>query len=200
MERLILNKSKQLFFTYGIKGVSMDDISKGLGMSKKTIYQYYKDKNEIIGKIVDEMLVENVSYLNQIHEKRENVVEEVYMVTHSMGQQVGGIQNAFFYELEKSYPEYMEKLNTYKIEVLLKKIKQNLEEGVASGVYRSEINPSETALIRLSLIEDAFTNFTFLSAGWQTKDILVTLTNFYLHGITSQTGKELINKYIYKAG
>lgn len=200
MEFQILNKAKQLFFTYGIKSVTMEDISKGLGISKKTLYHYCVDKNEIVGRIVDDLLLINIKQMEQIHKKRSNVVEEVYMVTHSMGQQVGGIQNVFFYELERSFPELMQKLNTYKNEVLLSKITKNLEEGIASGIYRSEISPSETALVRLSLIEDAFTNFTFLSAGWQTKDILITLTNFYLHGITSQSGKELINKYIYKAG
>ena len=199
MEQQILNKSRELFFSYGIKSITMEDISKKLGISKKTIYQYFKDKNAIVTKVVDELLAHSASKMEEICTNSEDAIEEVYTQMQNMGNQVHGIQMAFFFELEKSYPAEMDKITLYKKNVLINKIQNNLIRGIQAGIYRAELVPSEVALIRLGLIEDAFTNHTFLSAGWHTKDILITLTNFYLHGITSHTGKELINKYIYKA-
>ncbi|MEE1885915.1 TetR/AcrR family transcriptional regulator [Pedobacter flavus] len=200
MEQKILNKSRQLFYTYGIKNITMEDISKNLGISKKTIYKYYKNKNAIVHSVVEELLKESAISMNAITDKSTDVVEEVYSQMYNMGNQVQLIKLSFFLEIEKSYPELMEKIAKYKAEILSEKIKSNLRRGKESGVYRAELDLEEVALIRLGLIENSFTNNTFLSAGWHTKDILITLTNFYLHGITNQQGKELINKYIKKAG
>lgn len=200
MEQKILNKSRQLFYTYGIKNITMDDISKNLGISKKTIYKYYKDKNAIVRSVVEELLSDSAISMNEITNKSEDVIEEVYTQMHNMGKQVQLIKLSFFLELEKSYPDLMESIVKYKTEVITEKIKSNLRRGIESGIYRSELDLEEVALIRLGLIEDSFTNNIFLSAGWHTKDILITLTNFYLHSITNQQGKELINKYIKKAG
>ncbi len=199
MEAKILNKARQLYFSYGIKSITMEDISKGLGISKKTIYNYFDDKNAIIERVVDDFLQDTAQKMQEVTDRAEDVIQEEYALVSNINDQVQCIQMAFFYELEKSYPQLMQKMNAYKHNILINKIENNVTRGMELGIYRPELIPSEVALIRLSLIEDAFTNTTFLSAGWQTRDILITLTNFYLHSITSYSGKELINKYIYKA-
>jgi len=101
----ILKGAEQLFFKYGIKNVTMDDIAKHLSVSKKTIYQYFKDKDTMIHNLVELTLKEDKCIIQKSQSESTNVVHEVFNLMENMREFFSKINPILFYELNKYYPE-----------------------------------------------------------------------------------------------
>src|SRR4051812_1964259 len=101
----ILKGAEELFFRYGIKSITMDDIAKELGMSKKTIYQFYKDKDEVVHTLMQEKLKEDERDFRCAAEQSGNVVEEVFSHMKLMSTIFGKINPNIFYDLQRFHPK-----------------------------------------------------------------------------------------------
>ena len=66
MQEKIFSKAEELFMQYGIKSITMDDVAKALGMSKKTLYQYVKDKNDLVNQTITRHLKHMDSLSEQV--------------------------------------------------------------------------------------------------------------------------------------
>jgi len=104
MEELIVAKAKELFFSFGIKSVSMDDISRNGAISKKTIYKCFEDKNQLVQHLVGELLLCCKAGLNQSNAQARNAIEEVSLASQATLHAVSTITPAFFYDLKKFFP------------------------------------------------------------------------------------------------
>ncbi|MCE2773152.1 MAG: TetR/AcrR family transcriptional regulator [Bacteroidetes bacterium] len=81
----ILHAAAELFFRYGIKSITMDEIAKHLSMSKKTIYQFFRDKDEIVHELLAKDLTQHMCDFTEISQTSNNVVEEVFLHMKKMG-------------------------------------------------------------------------------------------------------------------
>src|ERR1700752_4539135 len=93
----ILLGAQELFFKYGIKAITMDDIAKHLSMSKKTIYQYFKEKDEIVLTLMTEKIKEDELQFSKMHEESENIIEELFGVMKCMSDNIGKMNPVLFY-------------------------------------------------------------------------------------------------------
>ena len=196
MEELILEKAKDLFFSYGLKGVSMDDVAKYAGISKKTIYKVFEDKTQIVQRLVSDLLLCHRQLLKQSFEQAKDAVDEVCRSTQAPLSKIADVNPCFFYELEKSFPTIWQLIEEYKRKVLVPSIIQNLEKGLDEGVYRQDIDSQFVADVRLQQVMKVFTRKAFVGESRQSHKLMVQLTDFYLHAIATENGKKLINKYL----
>ena len=120
----ILEAAEVLFFKYGIKSITMDDIAKHLAMSKKTIYLFFKDKNEVVETLMKEGLNKDKCELNDITKNSANVIEEVMNLMKHMGTMFGKVNPNIFYDLQKYHP------NAWK---QFMKFKEDCMEGMVEG-------------------------------------------------------------------
>jgi len=97
----IISESIELFLKYGVKSVTMDDIAKHLGMSKKTIYQHFKDKEEMIIQATDQYFKTEHERMEGIEEGAENAVEALYNLTVCLREQLKNTKNNVIYDLEQ---------------------------------------------------------------------------------------------------
>lgn len=196
MGGLILTKAKELFFSHGLKSVSMDDLARMAGVSKKTIYQSFADKNELVNTIVDDLIQCHHQLFKVCQETAQDPVDEVLRQSSAPFETWASVNPGFFFELEKFFPHAWLKLEEHKQKVLLPGIRQNLERGKTEGYYRSGINTAFTADIRIYQLVNALQPQLLTSQRMSVNQLMQELTIFYLHGITTEKGTRKLNKYL----
>lgn len=197
MKNRIEQKARELFMRYGFKAITMDEIASHLGTSKKTIYQYYSDKKELVNVIVSNQLKilqdDILLYKNSF-----NPVNEVLHNLESVETLLNTMNPHFLFEMEKSYPDAFEKFLIYKHTYLFNAIKDNLESGIEEGVYRDQINIEILAHYRLESIFLAFEQNIFPAAKYHLYKVMEEIAFNFLFGIVTEKGKALIENYIAK--
>lgn len=196
MEDRILDKARELFFFFGIKRITMDDIAKHLGISKKTLYSHYKDKGEIVRLIMGGLLTEHVDEMLKVKENAKNAVEAVVLQSKILFTVFKDIKPNVFFEIEKHFPDLAGQFSEHRCNCMLDIIKQNLEKGKAEGFYREDLEIPFTAQVRLNQLVSAFDEKAYESVEFNLQHILDKITSFYLNAICNDKGKQLIPTYI----
>ena len=191
----ILGKATDLFLRYGIRSITMDEIAAQLGISKKTIYQFFTDKDDLVDGVVGQVVAHNETECSRFVNVAENTVHEIFIALDEMEEMLKAMNPLIMYDLEKHHPKSFQKLKDYKYRFLYRIITRNLEAGIAAGLYRPEINVDVVAKHR---IESAFMNFNqdvFPQNRYKMTEIGRELGMLFLHSVCTEKGKKLIEKY-----
>ena len=191
----ILQKAHELFMLYGIRSVSMDEIANHLGMSKKTIYQYYPDKEALVSGVVDIELTCNASECKNIAVICENPIHELFLSLDNFKEMISMMNPSLIYDLEKYHPAVFKKLNDHKYKFMFEIIKNNLERGIKEGLYRPDINLNILTIYRLSSVFLIFNQEIFPQTKYQATTVLNEMTDNFLFGLATAKGQKLITKY-----
>jgi AcrR family transcriptional regulator len=192
----IINEADKLFCQYGFKSVTMDDIAKHLGISKKTIYQNFKDKNELINILIKDRIVNQDLQMNDCFAKSENAVQELYLGMQDMDYFLATMNPMLFYDLQKYHQEAWLKFIAFKEKEIGRKIVKNLERGKKEGLYREDLNVEIIARMRLDQVDVVFTqNGHYDTNKNSLSNIMVEITRHFLFGICNNEGLKLIHKY-----
>ena len=191
----ILNAAFELFFRYGIKSVTMDDIAKHLSMSKKTIYLYFRDKDEVVHTLMERSLEKDREDFHQISQKAANVVEEVFEMMKKMNDIFSTVNPNIFYDLRKYHTKTWELFHKFKSEFIIKKVENTLENGKKNGFVRADVNSRLLAKLRGEEIEMGFNPSLFPPDKFRILDVQIALVEHFLYGICTLKGHKLINKY-----
>ena len=194
-EEKIIKGAEELFFKYGIRSVTMDDIAKHLGMSKKTIYQYYKEKDEIVHKLMMAHIKQDECTFSECAQKAENIVAEVFSMMKNIHEIFSKVNPQLFYELQKHYPQTWKLFKEFKEEFILKMVEQSLIKGIKEGHVRSDINVKILSRLRMEQIELAMDPSAFPPDKFKILDVQLTVVEHFLYGICTLKGHKLINKY-----
>ncbi|MEO8116947.1 MAG: TetR/AcrR family transcriptional regulator [Bacteroidota bacterium] len=197
MKNRIEEKARELFMRYGFKAITMDEIASHSGTSKKTIYQYFSDKKELVNIIIDnqlKILQGDIEILRNTHDP----ISEVLLNLESSESLLNTMNPHFLFEMEKCYPGAYAKFLNYKHQFFLKAIKENLERGIEEGVYREQINIDILSHYRLESIFMAFEQNIFPAAKYHLYKVMEEIALNFLYGIVTEKGKKLIENYIAK--
>ncbi len=187
--------AQELFFKYGIKRITMDDIARHLAVSKKTIYQFYEDKNKIVDSLCDISLHENECRFKEIADLSKDPIHEMLEAAKHMTTVFSKINPVFFYDLQKFYPNAWKRFNEFKSGMVLDMLQKNLSEGISKGYYRKDINVQLMARYRIIQVDLILTPDVFPAPEYGIARINELLLDHFMHGITTLKGHRLINKY-----
>jgi AcrR family transcriptional regulator len=136
----ILEKTVELFFEYGIRNLNMDDISRSLGISKKTLYQFVKSKEDLIEKLFyfDEMKWEIEMAKLKVDEM--NAIEILVQVSLKVFDEMGRFNPKLKFELKKYYEPIFQRFMVRKQDHIFSQISKNIEKGITEGLYRADVN------------------------------------------------------------
>ena len=193
MSEKIIEGCEKLFRKFGIKSLSMDDIARELGMSKKTIYQYFSDKNDLVKKTFSAILTQNESRCTCIINETNNPVEEILLITRDVSQQMKGTNPSVFYDLRKYHPDAWQLFENHSNIFIYTQIKNNLIKGKAEGYYRNELNEDITARLYISLIQTISNPELFSNIDYDFSSVYNQMINYHFNGICSQKGREYFN-------
>lgn len=185
----------ELFFKYGIKRVTMDDIAKELGMSKKTIYQFYKEKDDLVNQLTEVELLKETHKFEEIKNQATDPIHEIVLISNKMREMMQHINPVFFLDLQKFYPTAFMQFQKFKENCAQNDILRNIKEGKAAGVYREDLDEEFVARYRLAQIDMLmFGNyFSFDRISFIKSHELVL--DMFVYGICTVKGHKLINNY-----
>jgi AcrR family transcriptional regulator len=191
----IQQAAHDLVMQYGIRSVSMDDIANNLGMSKKTIYQYFKDKDELVEAVVDEVILTNQYACKQDIDRSENAVHEIFLVMEMMAEMFKTMNPSILHDMQKYHPASFSKFKNNKKEFLYNVCTQNLLRGVQEELYRSEMAVDILCRYRVETMFIPFNPEFQQSLKHSLAKIEEEILMHFLFGLVSQKGYKLIIKY-----
>ncbi len=195
MKERIQQKANDLFRRYGVKSITMDEIAAQLGASKKTIYQYFSDKDELVAAVVKEQIdyAQQTCEANRISSR--DAVHELFQAMDFVQQIFSGMNPAMMYDLERFHPQSYRIFLDYKNKYLFDIIRTNLKRGIAEELYRPEINIDVIAKFRLEAMMIAFNQDVYPASKFNLGDLHTAIIEHFLFGVASLKGYKLILKY-----
>jgi len=191
----IRQKADELFRRYGIRSVTMDEIAAQLGISKKTIYQYYADKDQL----VDAVAVDEIHYSQECclkdAEASANAIEEIFRVMEFVEVMFRNMNPSMLHDLEKYHPIGYRKFLEHKNKFLFEMIRKNIERGIAEELYRPEIDLEIMTRYRLESMMLAFNPALFPSPKFNLVKLQQEILEHFLYGLATLKGYKLILKY-----
>src|SRR5450432_2960889 len=192
----ILAKATDLFMRYGIRSITMDEIAAQLGISKKTIYQFFTDKDAMVEAVVKEEVKRNEEGCLFFSSASENAVHEIFLAMDNIQEMLKAMNPQLIHDMEKHHPSAYKLLKQYKYQFLYTMIKENIERGSREELYRGDLNID---LISRHRIETAFMPFNqevFPQNKYPMNQTCQELAILFLHSICNERGKKLIEKYL----
>jgi AcrR family transcriptional regulator len=191
----ILKTALELFFKFGIRHVTMDEIAKELGMSKKTIYQYYKEKDDLVNQLLENALKVQEKQFDDIGRVSKDPIHEMLLISDKMREVMQNINPMFFLDLQKYYTAGFERFQRFKEECGYQNILKNLEQGIKEGLYRADLDIHVAARFRMAQLDmlmfGNYFSFERTSMANMHKEIL----EMFMYGLCSLKGHKLINQY-----
>ena len=193
-ERIKL-KSHDLFMQFGLKSVSMDDIATQLGISKKTIYQFYADKDALVDDVIKSLLEHSESCCSRDTKAAENAVHEIFLAMDFIMEVFRSMNPSLLYDMQKYYPAAFQKFLKHKNDYLFGVIKQNLQRGIKEELYREDLKVEVLARFRVESMMLPFNPEFHTKVKQSLAAIEQEITLHFLFGMVSPKGYKLATKY-----
>ena len=189
-------EAHDLFMQYGLKSISMDDIASKMGISKKTIYQSYADKESLVVEVITAIINQNQEKCDIDRKIATDAIHEIFLAMDQMSQLFHHMNPSILFDLQKYYAQGFEVFKSHKNNYLFEVIKKNIQRGVVEELYRPDINVEIMARYRLESIVIPFNPEFHSKIKFTLAQIAEELSKHFLFGIVSQKGHKLSLKYI----
>lgn len=174
--------------TYGVKSISMDDIARSIGISKKTIYQYYQNKKDLIKHVVEHHIKDEQAMVDSILENAMDAVEELVTIARFNIQMLKATKPTVIFDLKKYYQESWELLEDFQHGYIEQTITQNLEKGIKAKLYRQDINASIIAKIYSGNLSHIADDMAFPPSEYKREELYKEFIKLHLFGISTPKG------------
>ena len=191
----IIEAANELFYRHGVKRITMDDIAQHLSVSKKTIYSFFNDKDEIVQTVCTMNLNQNKCEFEEISINAKDAVHEITECMKRVSTMFSVINPVMFYDLQKFYPKSWQMFHKFRQEHMMNLFEKNLKHGIKDGLYRSDINIKILARLRMEEIVMAMNPEIFSPHKYNHRQVQLELLDHFLHGIVTLKGHKLIHKY-----
>lgn len=190
-ERIVV-KAMELFRESGIKSITMDDIAASLGISKRTLYEVYRDKETLLKECILKSQLEMTDFLSQVLAKSTNVMEVILMCYQRSIEDFHKTNKRFFEDIKK-YPKIYELMNNYRDRDSDSTI-AFFKMGVEQGIFRSDVNFAIVNLLvreQLDLLmnTDVCKEYSFL-------EVYESIMFTYIRGISTEQGAKVLDSFI----
>ncbi len=191
----IIQGGEDLFLTAGIKSVTMDDIAKHLGISKKTIYHFFKDKNELVVALTKKKLQEDEDQMCAIMSTSGDVIEEMINMMKCSEEIFSKINPIVIHDMQKYHPDAWKEFQNFKADVLIRTLEELLNKGITQGYIRPDIDVKIMARMRVTQVEMGFNTTLFPLAEFSPWKVQYQFLEHFNYGICTLKGYKLLDKY-----
>ena len=191
----ILEGASKLFFKYGVRSVTMDDVASNLSISKKTIYQFFKNKDDLVTSISKEHMAEEKDDYLQIEDCSTNALEEIMEVSQCFRRHMNEINPKLLFELKKYHSVAWNIYVQFKTDFIKNHIKRNIERGISEGYYRGDLNPDILSTFRVEQVELIFDEQIFPREKYDFADVQMQLFDHFIQGLLTDKGRALYSNY-----
>ncbi len=196
-KRIIAGAGK-LFYTRGIKRVTMDDLAEAIGMSKRTIYENFRDKTEILRETVDFLNDENKQKVDQMLSESDNVMEVIIKILLYGLESIDLVTPMYLEDMQKFYPQVWEETIQKGRKSAQTQLQDLLERGKKEGLFRSEINTRLVSRIFYEQLNLIHSNEAFPIEEFPRKELFENMFLNFARGISTRKGIEVLDELLSK--
>ncbi|MFN5337994.1 MAG: TetR/AcrR family transcriptional regulator [Bacteroidota bacterium] len=186
----ILDVATEQFARFGVRTITMEDLARQVGISKKTIYQEFEDKKDLVKEVFARILEEDRRRLAFIAEQGDGVIEHLVQTSKMMRERLTSINPLVILEVQKYFPEAWKIFESFKEETIQTDLVKVLEKGKELGYFRKEIDSKVLAKVRISQITSAFDPRSFADVEYNLVEEQMIILDHFLHGIFTEKGRE----------
>lgn len=189
----ILKEASLLFLKFGFKSITMDDVARELGLSKKTLYQHFADKNDLVEQCVQSHLMHMEHCCNEAFQLGNNAIDNMIELTKKVGENVRSMNPSALFDLKKYFKLSWDKLDKHRYEFIKQNIKKNLNQGKKEGIYYKDLDAeiiTHTYTHLVQMLTDPENFPKDLSFPLMHKE----LVKYHMRAICNEKGLEILNQ------
>lgn len=190
----IIKKATEMFFRYGVKSVTMDDISRELGISKKTLYLHFADKDELVYQMFSCEMENDECQWEELQNEYPNVIERLLKENEFMRDSFKDMNPSLLHDIKRFHPRTWASFEQHKKGFLLEQAKHTLQEGINEGYFRADIQIDILAVLRIEQIELGFSPHLF-PANTSILDIQFIFMDHFIRGILTENGLQVYEHF-----
>ncbi|MGA2824267.1 MAG: helix-turn-helix domain-containing protein [Bacteroidales bacterium] len=190
----ILEQVRRLYHRYGIKSVTMDDVAEHLCISKKTLYKYFTDKEDLVRNIVMMDHSKRNKFFQEIKNKDLNAIEELFEVYRMINTMFRDYNASMEYDIRKYYPDLYSKVKEIRRNKMYNTMYINMNKGKKEGLYRKELNSKIIARLHVFKVENMFDNDIFTMEELISVKVFNEVFVYHMQGIMSENGRTFFEK------
>ena len=194
MRENIINKATELFLTLGFKSVTMDDIANELGISKKTIYVHFENKTKLVEATTFEMFELISKGIDDICVLERDPIEEMYVIKKLVLEHLKDETSSPYHQLQKYYPKFFNSLRSKQYGLMEKCVADNLNRGIALGLYRDNLEVEFISKIYFTCIMALRDNQLFPLHNSSMSSLMNHYLDYHVRGICTSKGLEVLNR------
>ncbi|PZX55911.1 TetR family transcriptional regulator [Algoriphagus ratkowskyi] len=190
MRDKILGIASEQFSQYGVRAITMEDIARLAGISKKTIYQEFKDKKQLVKDAFTKVLQEDQYVLNKVMAGEDGVIEHLVYTSKIVRERFANLNPMALLEIQKYFPEVWKMFNEFKEEIIVTDIVGVIEKGKRLGYFRPEINAKILANMRVDQISATMMSQSSANKEFSLLTLHLEMLDHFLHGIFTEKGRQ----------
>ncbi|MGY6522633.1 MAG: TetR/AcrR family transcriptional regulator [Mongoliitalea sp.] len=185
----IIETAEDLFMKFGVRSVTMDDIARQAGISKKTIYQEFADKNQLVFETFAQALDKDKCKLGEHLSLDKGVVAHMAGMSAYIRQRFADFNPLVMNEIQRYFPQCWQLFEDFKQDFVFKQLVQVLEKGKEEGMFRAEINSEILAFLRMEQMDSLFDPIKFPPSKFNLIELHLEVFEHFLFGILTNEGK-----------
>jgi TetR/AcrR family transcriptional regulator, cholesterol catabolism regulator len=190
----IITKVTQLYMKYGIRSVTMDDVARELGISKKTLYLHFKDKDELVLNVVEHYTSLMFSEIEKSLKGNGNAIENLLRMSRVMSNVLKQVNLSVTYDLQKYYPQIWTKIAVSRRDHIFQRVKANMLQGIKEGLYRTDLDVDILAYLYLFRTESSQLFDMMDEKKFSFENIFKAIFIYHIRGIANKKGIEYLEK------
>lgn len=184
-----------MFMRYGIRSITMDDIARELGVSKKTLYNDFEDKNDLIERVINFDTMQSRKFLEELYRTDLDAIQEIVLVNEHIHRDRSRYNPTFFYDLKRYFPAIYQRWLEDKRQNMFDLIVGNLQKGKKEGVYREEIQEQTIGKLYMARMEMLDSNEIIDGHQTLSADFMQEIFTYHLHGICNENGLKTLAEF-----
>ncbi len=191
----IASRAHDMYIRLGIRSVSMDDVCRELGISKKTLYKEFENKEDLISAALSTSLEEDMAMCATFKAEASDSIDEMFRLTSYILKRLRALSPSAIHDLRKYYPMQWKLMNDFHHDFVRGMVSENLERGIKQGVYRDDLNVdivSRFYVLKANIIVDE----TYFPLDEYRRDLLFQEhIMLHMHGIVTKDGRERLHEF-----
>jgi len=190
----MIEQIKELFFEFGIKNLNMDDISRKLGISKKTLYRYVKSKEDLIAKLFEYEENKGIEYANENEKLSVNAIEKLFKASLMVYEEMKRFNPMIMFELRKYYEQLFNEFHTRKLAQISQSMQRNLKQGIEEGLYRADLNIEAVVALFINYLIEIHNSDMCKTVNLSFDDLFKVMFENHVRAISTPEGVAFFEK------
>lgn len=195
-EKILLNAT-DMFLNLGFKSVTMDDIARNSGVSKKTIYAHFSNKTDLIEAVTNYLFDTICDGIDLIHEQEQSPIVELFQIKKFVLEHLKDEKSSPQYQLQKYYPKIYATLKQKQFAEMQELIKENLAKGIEQELYRASVDVDFIARIYFHGMVGIKDKDLFPLQNYSMSTLMNYYLEYHLRGICTEKGIQELENQLY---